>query len=68
MALPDDAQIVRLTLSDDDRRRVAKTEVVLSGPLVGRVRAMALDGAGIVYLANDDRVLALAPTGWDSTR
>lgn len=61
MALPDDQQLVRIRPDRTDPTRVAFTEVVASGSMVGRILAMGVDAAGMVYLANDDRVLSLGP-------
>lgn len=60
VALPANGQLLRLQLDASDSTRVASTEIVLDES-TGRIRAMALDADGVLYVATDDQLLTVLP-------
>ena len=56
---PDRQQLLQLTLGDRDRTRIDAMRPVLTSH--GPLRAVAVDAAGLVYVATNDAILRLAP-------
>lgn len=59
VALPESAQLLRMTLDEPSGMRVASTETVVDGA-AGRIRSLAAAADGQVYLINDDSLLVLS--------
>ncbi len=61
IALPDSGQLLRLRFDPEDGTKVVTSEIVLDTS-AGRIRAVTGTADGLVYLANDDRLLSLTPS------
>jgi glucose/arabinose dehydrogenase len=59
VALPDTSQMLRLTV-DPTLNVVSKVALAIDGE-AGRIRALAVDAGGMVYLANDERLGVVLP-------
>jgi glucose/arabinose dehydrogenase len=61
IALLDSGQLLRLRFDPEDGTKVVTSEIVLDAN-AGRIRAVTGTADGLVYLANDDRLLSLTPS------
>lgn len=61
VGMRDDGVLLRLALDPNGSGRVVRTEEILDGA-AGRVKALAVNRDGVLYLANESSLLTLSPT------